>query len=128
MNENKNLWPELKFDSVITPKAILTEQAYSLSRLTKNVLKGSVHAGGNKENLIFNLGIIAPALNNYTLDICTIQHKLVKWYPLTVTTRPQNKSYSCKDEEEFIGLLKNILRNNDLLMGIKSLYAQSVGK
>lgn len=125
MSNENNLWNSLEFEAVTTPKAILNEQATHFTKMTKNVLLARVKSAGNTQTLVFHFEILAPALNNYRIHICSIQHDLVNWYPLKMVTRPNNEIIECKDEEEFISNLKKELNREDVTQAIKSLYAQS---
>ncbi|MEO1031549.1 MAG: hypothetical protein AAFX55_09095 [Bacteroidota bacterium] len=125
MSDENNLWNPLEFESVTTPKAILSEQASYLTKMTKNVLRARIRAGTNPKNLVFNFEIIAPSLNNYVLVVCSVSHDLVKWYPLTLVSHPSGEIIKCEDEAEFINKLKEELNRKDVIEAIKSLFAQS---
>ena len=100
----KSLWGDLReLEEVKFPKNHLQEQARLLSEATDYVLNCEVPqvltaASGN---FVYQLDIIAPALNSYSYTILEISHGIDP-YPLRLTDFVnQRGSIECKDEKAF---------------------------
>lgn len=120
---NTNLWPELNFEMVTTPKSILALQAKYLSEMTKNVLQGEIRSSGNTENISLVFDIVAPAISNYKFQLFIVQHD-IKLYPLKVIH--ESKSSIIENEEKFEEKISEIFKSPSTIKIINNLYSQSV--
>ena len=100
----KNLWGKLPDSSDVKPPiTILREQATALKSATNGVLLGDVRAltaGGNFRAVLY---VVAPALNNYRLEILEIEHP-VSFYPISISSYGM-QPLRAYDEQEFLTCL-----------------------
>jgi hypothetical protein len=102
-----DLWGELpSVENIKTPHAILLEQANLLAGKTQGLLLGTVGRGQNGQNFHSTLFINAPALNNYSYAVCTIQHELTL-YPVIFYSNgsPNQPPTQCSNEGQLVALL-----------------------
>ena len=84
-----------------------------------------------KAATIFN--IVVPVLDNYTKTILIMYSNLESIFPVTIsigksfTEDMENfePAYTCRNLEEFKKALKNILKSDDIMNVIKTLYSKA---
>jgi hypothetical protein len=120
----ENLWGELPLSTPIrTPTVILQEQANTLTELTKGTLVGRVNQGSSGLNFVSNLIIVAPALNNYSYSVLTIQHQITL-YPLILTDNTTSSTYNPANEDQFVIQLRRIPSSDTVKRAILGLVSQ----
>lgn len=120
---NEDLWPEITDDKTISPKALMLEQAESLTNKTNKILLGRISTSGQKaKKLQYNFTIVAPALDNYTYLLFVVHHGLT-YYPLSFVVG--NTSKSIDNEESFIASMKDLFNSEGTKKVLTSLYSQS---
>src|SRR5688572_5681105 len=87
-----NLWSEAIKPGIISPYAVLKEQANALSGQTSGILIGRVektfyersetYKGPNKRVMILTLQIVVPALENFRWGILKAAHNELFPYPV----------------------------------------------
>jgi hypothetical protein len=135
MNQD-NLWGSIPLPTDIrTPKIILSEQAQILSGLTNHVLVGQIETTvGQFGDVIIELVILAPFLNNYRINILHVLHKIDSVYPAIVRDyinwnpggRDDPTEYKCETEDELKAALSTILQSDGVRKIIAGLLTQSV--
>jgi len=121
-----NLWGDvIESGPLRQPVTILREQASILTRLTKGVLQGEVKSNVVSGHAGIDFNIVVPALNDYSYNLLTVTHDLLKFYPLMLMTLPDYEKQSARDEGEFMAILASILGSKDTHTLIQSLLAQS---
>ena len=121
MATTDDLWPENIADSkLVTPVAILKEQAARLGEKTKQLVQGEVtsHTTGNL--FVHTFHLVAPTLG-YRYELFQISHG-ISFYPLVV--RYLNNSESQATEAVFKEKLKTILSSQLTLNVVHSILAQ----
>ena len=124
---SENLWPQINPINIVSPKALMIEQANFLAESTKQIIKGEVitNPTGVDDQSIHDFRIVAPKLNNYKFTLFQIQHGVLL-YPLTVTFR--NMATIVDGEENFKDTMKGIFNDANTKKTITSLYSQSIEK
>lgn len=128
----KSLWGDLPaVEDVDTPASLLREQAEALAEATQNLLRGEVKTSSHtelpKQHLSHTLSIIAPALNNYKIEIVTLSHEAVV-YPVSVKNLLGNQNAfpeRCGDLEQLQAALAGVLQSHVVRKVMASLLAQS---
>lgn len=129
--------------SVKAPVVILREQASLLGQRTKGVILGKVSASRTNsfEGLSYSFSLVVPALDNYTYGLFSISHSVTELYPVTFqidgeiasevnvvspTALTSTSMYNVKaeNEEEFEGVLSQILKSQKTRKVLNSLLAQ----
>lgn len=122
-----NLWGELpETETTRTPLQILNEQASALTQMTNGVLVGFVYEAHQRwKPFAYELGIRAPALNEYSITVLSIYHDLVM-YPIQVLDSLRNHRFpDCNDETSFLDALKETLQSPESRKVIAALLHQS---
>jgi hypothetical protein len=124
---SENLWPQIDPIKIITPKALMIEQASFLAESTKQIIKGEIltNPTGVNDQIILDFRIVAPALNNYKITIFQVQHGVLL-YPLTVTF--EKVTTKAESEKAFKDLMKEIFNSETTKKLVTSLYSQSIEK
>ena len=124
------MWGDIKgIKKIVTPKAILEEQATFLTSATKGLLVGRVDITSSyisemeSKGFIVTLRILVPVLSNYICDIITVRH-LMKLYPLMVINDLKNEKYECGDEASFLSVIETILSSGEVKQTIQLLLSQ----
>ncbi len=122
------------------PNSILREQADILSYKTGGIIYGKItnmnfhpRDKGIKYNLATVFEIVVPLLDNYVYTLLVIYSRPESDYPVAITVgsntvddaeefRPQ---YECRDREEFIQALKDILASEEVNRNISILYSKA---
>jgi len=117
----EDLWPgNIAESNLVTPLAILREQAALLGEKTKQLVRGEVDTQTVGSLLVHHFHVAAPTLN-YRYELFTAQHN-VNFYPLVV--RHKNENVSVKDEAEFKEKLKAVLADQHTVNVVHSILAQ----
>lgn len=142
--EELNFWGALKVpETVNTPKSILEESANGLEKQTEGLLMGEVRSSKpgapssdllkkvapktNGNNLLVcTFRIIAPNMNNYSLDAIKITYSILELYPLYLEDLLNGKEYEVSSEKDYIELLKDIIQSPTVLQVTQSLLTQSI--
>ncbi len=121
----KSLWGDLSSLAVDrrTPKRVLNEQAQVLTKVTKGVLVGSVSESAVGPLFGYDLNVVVPALNNYTLTIVRVVHPL-EVYPVHVIAARARVDKTCKNEAELEAVIGNILSSNQVRADLSRLKSQ----
>lgn len=121
----KNLWGDLAVQDEFTPPVtLLRNQASALNQLTNHILMGRVSVITQGDYFLYDLDVVAPALDNYVYTILQVKHA-VTFYPLKVEDLIAEKSYECSSEEEFVDALQKTLSSSAVRRVIQSLLSQS---
>ncbi len=124
---SENLWPQIDPIKIISPKALMLEQADFLAESTRQIIKGEVltNPTGVNDQITHDFRIVAPKLNNYKFNLFQIQHGVLL-YPLTVIFR--NISTKADSEKDFQDIMKGIFNDESTKKIVTSLYSQSIEK
>ena len=120
-----NLWGDLSnLEAVRTPASILREQAQKLAELTDYTLNGDVTVGKYGDRFQVTLRIVAPALNDYRLELIRVVHPIDIW-PLQMRDVLAEEDYEASSEQEFVTHLGEILSSAQVKRVIAMLISQS---
>jgi hypothetical protein len=123
-----DLWGALPDDEAITvPVRLLAEQADLLGQKTSNLLEARVNpiSLSSTKNLAYELEIIAPVLDNYSITILRIRHPIESYPVLVESVVGVNTNYEAANETEFSATLRQILGSSEVRRIIASLIGQS---
>jgi hypothetical protein len=125
---SNDLWGSLPDDeAIIVPVRLLADQADLLGQKTGNLLEARVNPvslSGTK-NLAYELEIIAPVLDNYSITVMRIRHP-IESYPVVVeSVVGGNPMREATNEAEFSATLREILGSSEVQRIIGSLLSQS---
>jgi hypothetical protein len=125
-----DLWPATFGESQVTPLAILREQAHLLAPKTKGIIYGEVkttryNAPQGKERFRHTLFIRVPSLGDYRLELLTIEHDVLEYYPVQLLQREGDKNLSYPTEEHFVDVLRERLTAPDTVKAMNSLISQA---
>lgn len=134
----RDFWPnDLAVSTVLTPIAILKEQAALLTEKTNGLIVGDVESrrpspynvheyarACSDDGLVHIFRLIVPALDDYCYELLSIIHP-VQLYPLELRYSPTDTNWTVTSEEEFVEVLKNVLSCEATLNVIRSLVAQA---
>lgn len=147
-----DLWSDDIRVDVLRPLVILRSQESLLARKTQGILEAKVSTVTNDVWELHQLDLIAPALNHYRTTLLTAKHARDMVYPVTVRANcflPKTKSAAealvpglgetvrvlrgeppgdqreAATQEEFIDLVRQVLRSGEVRALIQSLVARS---
>ena len=131
----ENLWGNLVTPVIRTPKSILKEQADQLTKMTSGVLIGVVRdtrsnpfiheiRPNRTQNLVYELLIRVPAINDYTYSVLSIEHS-IDLYPVTIKCGRPDVDVECPDEQIFIDQLRSILSSEEIGTILTRLISQA---
>ncbi len=116
----EDLWPgNIAESNLVTPLAILREQAALLGDKTKQLVRGEVDTQTVGSMLVHHFNVLAPTLN-YRYELFTVQHG-VNFYPLVVKSSEVTQVSS---EEEFKAKLKQLFADRHTVNVVHSILAQ----
>ena len=122
-----DLWPvDIAESDMVTPVAILREQAALLGDKTKQLVTGEVTtqvpstALGIATPFVHSFAVVAPTLS-YRYELLQVTHG-IKFYPLTI--RQGANSVTANNEAEFKERLKAMLAAQHTLDVVRSILAQ----
>lgn len=146
--QTESFWPaDIGIQSIITPVAILREQASMLAGRTKGLVEGRVSTEVGRDSRIYHsFELVAPALGGYRYELFRISHSVLL-YPLQIDADSTIGDISLselgtmraatltdifgtpkvlKDEGEFKQWLKEALSSRHTRSIVNSLLAQSM--
>jgi hypothetical protein len=128
----ENLWP--KFDDIekiITPKAVLLEQARALSTQFNRQIEGSLAEQRFKDTIICTFRIKCNPLD-YIYELFSVKYGLFDLYPISVIlegdlakeiSKEEDKIIlNCDNQEQFMDTLRVIFSSNKtqkIIRGLK---------
>jgi hypothetical protein len=120
----RDLWPDdIGVSDLISPIAILKDQASVLAQKTKGLVEGNVTSQAQDTTFYLYFDIVAPAMGNYRYRLITVIHP-VEFYPLRIQAefRPEARANS---QEEFVEKLREIFSSDKVKSVVRALVAQS---
>lgn len=122
-----NLWGDLpKAESLKSPKKLLQEQADLLSQITGDHLRGHVSTQTLGEQIVHELEIIAPYINNYRVTVLRVAHGPIIYPAQVVQAVPPHKAFVCNDNVLLIQCIRDILQSAEVRKMLASLITQSM--
>lgn len=126
-----DLWPsEFNFSHIITPVAVLREQASLISQKTQQIINGrtstSKYQSQNSKGanfFIHTLYFVVPLLDDYEYRVLNVRHKL-ELFPVTITSHIHDSEIDCPNLEEYQNELKKIFGSEEMIQVVSSLMAQ----
>jgi hypothetical protein len=116
-----DLWPaNITESNLVTPVAILREQAALLGDKTKQLVTGEVQTTTVGNLFVHSFCVAAPTLN-YRYELFRVQHPAV-FYPLAL--EQGSVTTQVKSEEEFKSKLKEVFSSQLTLNVVQSILAQ----
>jgi hypothetical protein len=119
----ESFWPTPSTETKRTPHAVIMEQANALSQQTNGLLVGDVKRTQQNERFISTLSIKAPALNNYTYTVLSINHAITL-YPLLLYFSPTSTNTEVLDETALLADLKKLLASDPIKRVMDGLLTQ----
>lgn len=112
---SKSLWADLTQVGIDrTPRTILMEQAQYLTESTRGKLVGSVGEGrSSDETFTFSLNVRVPSLNEYLVNILTIEHG-IDLYPVRLGASRPPTNVTCSDEADFERKVGSVLSSPEV--------------
>jgi hypothetical protein len=126
-----DLWPASFGESQVTPLAILREQAHLLAPKTDGVIYGEVKtirwdsSSEGKERFRHTLFIRVPSLGDYRLELLTIQHDTLEYYPVQLLNRDGEPQFQYMTEDQFVDALRERLTSPSMVKMMNSLISQA---
>lgn len=122
-----------------SPHGVLKEQIDIFDKETSGMLFGKIRNMYIKKQdceykLATSFEIVAPALDNYTYVLFTMYCKPEVDYPVLIFTREMNDlldvneyntDFICKNSEEFLVSLKEVIGSEDTTRIVQTLYSKS---
>lgn len=125
---SEDLWGEIAVDTELKlPVAVLKAQATLLGDKTNGILEAKVTSlkMTGKDTVGYSFNIVAPALSNYVYKVLTISHPAILLYPVRVVNQTTNSDSVCKDETEFIAVVRETLSSAIVHKAVLALITQS---
>ncbi|GAB4202400.1 MAG: hypothetical protein OHK0022_25560 [Roseiflexaceae bacterium] len=135
----EDLWPDdISFNAIKAPVAILKEQAALLGKKTNKIVTAKITRRTNEtfKPFMYTFHLVAPALQNYHYRLFSIGHD-INLYPVTfhIDTDIRKElhpgkepfEFTAENEDDFISLLRQILKSKKTKFIIESILAQSLG-
>ncbi|MBM4038919.1 MAG: hypothetical protein FJ290_10430 [Planctomycetes bacterium] len=120
-----DFWPTIRAPKLRMPVGILRQQASALGRKTKNIVIAKVVSDQEGKNFVHALELVAPVLGNYTYVVLTVQHP-ISVYPMRVIDHLRDDQVrEARTEEDFMGILREILSSAEMKRLLEVLLAQS---
>jgi hypothetical protein len=112
-----------------TPADILAKHGRELEKATKGLLLSQVDRRVSSADQTVELAfyIVAPRLEEYRYAVCRVTYKPASLYPVQVRASDGSayRLKACKNEEELVGTLKEILQSPPARKVIASLLRES---
>lgn len=142
MEEPKFEWADINPDAIITPKRILLEFSNSFNEkfgrkiimnlssaqeqsLDWDILSMVGDASNNQpSDMTHSLQLQVPELDNYTLQIIKVTHKVTAVYPCTVLQLIDDAKEECETYDALLEALKKATKSEKLLTVMANLFAQ----
>ena len=116
-----DLWPvNIAETNMVTPVAILREQAALLGDKTRQLVTGEVQTTTVGTTFVHSFNVAAPTLN-YRYELFRVKHPAA-FYPLVL--EQGQSTTSLKSEEEFKSKLKEVFAAQPTLNIVHSILAQ----
>ena len=133
-NEIPDLWGNgIATAEVVTPAAILRQQASLLGPKTKNLVEAEVkvRTDPDENGFILDFNLVVPALGGYRYRLFRLEHG-PELYPVTVGEglRPQLapiEGYRLRSEKELLDYLGEVLSSKRTTELVAALRAQAQG-
>lgn len=125
---DNSLWGDLsELSPERTPSLILQEQANFLRGATRDLLIGNVrrHISGTGSTISASLRIVAPALQNYSLEILELSYDASMLYPVRIRNLFSDNPGMASSEDELKEELGKILTSDQVRTVIANLIAES---
>ena len=122
----EDLWPsDIGVSGPVSPVSILRKQATLLGTKTRNLVEGKVElTQDNGKNFQYVFYLLAPALKNYRYRLFSLLYP-VEFYPITINFEAKNKSFTAKDQDDYLTKLKVVFADEKTTSVIKALISQS---
>jgi hypothetical protein len=122
---SEDLWGDLpEVPDIVTPYAILLEQAETLTRKTKGIIIGKVMRGNTVGDEFENsLMMIVPSLNNYTYVVAEVVHS-ISLYPARLRDAQTGMGGEVANEKELKEGLRRLLSSEQVRNVLKGILAQ----
>ncbi len=116
-----DLWPvNIAETNMVTPVAILREQAALLGDKTRQLVTGEVQTTTVGTMFVHSFNVAAPTLN-YRYELFRVQHPAA-FYPLVL--EQGQSTTQLRSEEEFKSKLKEVFASQPTLNVVHSILAQ----
>jgi hypothetical protein len=121
-DEERDLWPkDIGAGNLVTPVAILREQAALLGQKTQQLVTAEVTTQTRQEKFAHSFHLVAPALDNYKYEIFSVHHGIT-FYPMQVVY--QGTAHQVGSQDAFLNFLRTIFTSTATKNIIQSLIAQ----
>lgn len=123
----ESFWGDLEFTELMeTPVTILRRQAALVGEQTNWVIEGVVESRGSDDTFIYELSLVMPSLDNYMFKLLRVEHG-ISLYPLAIVRLCVDSGvYPCRNEQEYLTTLRELLSSTEVHSIIRALYSQSV--
>ncbi len=119
-----DLWPaEFEEIDVLPPVTILRAQATRLTQRTRGILEGQVESHSFKNVFYHSLNIVAPALDGYTYQLCSVSHPITL-YPADVNKNDRT-SVQVNDQDALYQALQRVFASKETSRIVQALLVQS---
>ena len=120
-----DLWSDDITVDVLTPLAILRAQVQGLERRTKGLLEVEINSQEKDREVEHWFDLVAPALG-FRERILQVIHGKFMVYPVRLFAEGLDQgSGTAMSQEEFVNLLRKVLRSGQVRASIQSLIARS---
>jgi hypothetical protein len=119
MAAQPDLWGDLGVANVLTPVAILREQAALLGTKTQQLIEAKVETETYGKDFKHSFNLVVPALDNYRYELFWVKHD-IDLYPVQTFGQGQ----SAKTESDFVNWLQEQLSSPKTRRIIGNLLAQ----
>jgi hypothetical protein len=122
----RDFWPDdLAAVAVVTPVAVLREQAALLGEKTGGLVLGEVKSDATTDGLfIHQFFLTVPALGGYRYELLRVLHPL-QIVPIELYFGPRGGNMAFSTVETFIDELKQLLQSRETANVIRTLVAQA---
>ena len=120
-----DLWPsDLSPATIVTPVAILREQAAKVGARTNDLLEGRVTTRvQGKTRFMHYFSVVAPSLDNYAYQLLEVTHE-AEPYPLLAHCTTDQAWRELHSEDEFLAYLREVFSSEETKRVIGALLAQ----
>ena len=125
---DNSLWGDLSsLAPERTPSLVLGEQASLLQGATNEILLGRTHRNVLRAGslVVVALQVIAPALQQYSVEILQLSYKASMPYPVSVRDVFSDSDGTAESEHELRDMLRQILTSDEVRTILASLIAES---
>jgi hypothetical protein len=120
----ESFWAVPDSATIRTPLSILREQATALTEQTNGLLVGQVEVTQQADgNLVINLDIVVPGLNDYRARILSYQQP-ISLYPGRLSGMGVLGTDLVNTEEQFLGSVRKVLSSQHIKNVLTSLISQ----